>query len=130
MTKSFGSAALVWVVLVSGIAHVVESSRLNEYTTWRATEGRQPLLAYPHDGSHGRSLKDVASSNDLAACGYLPDTMSSCVGAVDLCDLDDELGEYFRRACQTTCKICTVRPSGSPTVCFDVEPFISLGHIF
>ena len=106
MTNLFGLSALVWVVLTFGIAPVAASR-----FSWRAPpeEERQPLQAYPHDGSPGRSLKDVTTNSSSTACTYIADTSSHCIGAVDLCILDDGMGEHFRRACQTTCQICRVR---------------------
>ena len=109
MTNSFGLAALVWVVLSGTIAPGAES---RTFTSWRARpdELRQPLQAYAHDsGSTARrSLNDVATGDNSSACAYAADTSSYCIGAVDLCNSGDEMGAYFRGACQTTCKICRV----------------------
>ena len=116
--NSFGIAALVWAVLKSGIAAPVAESRIYP-DPWHAPEERQPLQAlflYPDDGSTGRSLNGVATrNNSSSACAYyVADTSSYCdIGAEDLCNLDDEMGEHFRRACQTTCQICKV---GAPVI--------------
>ena len=113
MTTSLGIAALAWVLLAA-TALTVANARPHT-APWRSEyddEKRPPLPAFQHNGS-GRSLKDANASSASTTCTYLPDTESYCTGADGLCNSDDKVGEHYRQACQTTCKICTV---GAPAL--------------
>jgi len=94
-----------------------ERQTLAEYGGYRQPPDFVPNI-YSPGRYEGRSLRQASSSSTYSIetgasenlCTFRPDTASYCEGAEHLlCSSQDSTSEHFKRACQTTCKICQVR---------------------